>query len=111
MVKRHARRLESRITCSKSPFAVAGSVWAQRLSVLRLRRKAGHELGGSHSAVVGTAAALGRNPGDVLRRILDFACFAVNAIGRVYDKARRRVVDDFEHAGRKKVLDSFVNVD
>ena len=33
-----------------------------------------------HIRIIGTAAPFGRDPGDVLRRILDVACFAVNAI-------------------------------
>ena len=36
-----------------------------------------------HSVVVRTTAALGRDPGDDLIRILDVAGFAVNTIGRV----------------------------
>tara|TARA_B100001964_G_C14246974_1_gene607944 strand:+ start:3317 stop:3673 length:357 start_codon:yes stop_codon:yes gene_type:complete len=33
-----------------------------------------------HIAVVGSAGALWYNPGDVLGRVLDVTCFAVNAI-------------------------------
>ena len=43
----------------------------------------------SHIRVIRPAAAFGRNPGDVLIRVLDVAGFAVDAILRVDDEFRR----------------------
>ena len=42
----------------------------------------------SHIGVIGSAAALGRNPGDVSIGILDVARFAVDAVLRVDHEAR-----------------------
>src|ERR1035438_7145642 len=55
----------------------------------------------SHIWIVGPAAALRRNPGDVLIRVLDVASFAVDAILRVDDEFRRAaLVYPFINAGR-----------
>src|SRR3954471_16753671 len=54
----------------------------------------------SHPAVVRPAAALGRDPDDVLRRILDVAGLAVHAVLRVDLQARLRIkVDELVHPG------------
>ncbi|MNF05926.1 hypothetical protein D3C80_2057650 [compost metagenome] len=34
-----ASRFENKVTLQNSPYAAAGTIWLQRLSVLRLRRK------------------------------------------------------------------------
>src|SRR4051794_7431196 len=52
----------------------------------RASRSHSHRL---HPAVVRAAAALGRYPGDVLRRILDVAGLAVHAVLRVHAKLGR----------------------
>src|SRR5258706_14024612 len=50
----------------------------------------------SHGLIIGPAAALRRNPGDVAVRILHVAGFAVDAILGVDDKARPgRLLDPF----------------
>src|SRR4051812_5825440 len=55
----------------------------------------------SHRLVIGSAATLGRNPGDVSVRILDVAGFAVDAILGVDDEARPAgLLDPFINAGR-----------
>ena len=38
---------------------------------------------GSHIGVIGAAAAFGRHPGDVLRRVFDLARFAMQAVGGI----------------------------
>ena len=52
-----------------------------------------------HVRVIRTAAALGRHPGDILRRILDVAGFAMDAILRVDLESRAAwLLDDFINA-------------
>jgi hypothetical protein len=54
-----------------------------------------------HPRVVRPAAALGRDPDDVLRRVLDVAGLAVHAVLRVDLQAVAAVVaDELVHAGR-----------
>jgi hypothetical protein len=45
-MKGRTSRLESKVTLQKSPYAAGGTIWRQRLSVLRPRRKATHDLTG-----------------------------------------------------------------
>src|ERR1039457_60224 len=81
--------------------------WPRHLSV-RLKasmwQHRGHNTGQpSHVLIIRPAAALGRNPGDVLIRVLDVAGFAVDAILRVDDKFRRtRLLNPFIDPGRTK---------
>src|SRR2546423_3699145 len=53
-----------------------------------------------HVRIIGTAAAFGRYPGDVLRGILDVAGFAMNAVLRVdLESGAVRLLDDLVNAG------------
>src|SRR4029453_9562401 len=55
----------------------------------------------SHVRVIRAPAAFGRNPGNVLVRVLDVAGFAVDAVWRVDDKTwRPRLLDPFVNRGR-----------
>src|ERR1700679_4138237 len=55
----------------------------------------------SHRLVVGTAATLRRNPGDVAVGILDVAGFAMDAIlGVDLEPGARRFLDPLVNAGR-----------
>src|SRR5580700_8310979 len=55
----------------------------------------------SHCLVIGPAAALRRNPGDIAVRILDVAGFAVNAILGIDDESRCcSLLHPFVDAGR-----------
>src|SRR6266850_4081467 len=65
-------------------------------------RNRGHVLHGLlHGLVIGTASALGRNPGNVAVRVLHVTGFAVNAILGVDLEARTRcLLDPFIDAGR-----------
>src|SRR5205085_10874109 len=58
-----------------------------------------------HVRIVRAAAAFGRDPDDVLRRILDVAGFAVHAVLGIDLQARLGVeVDELVHAGRAVAL-------
>src|SRR3990172_10443869 len=56
----------------------------------------------SHVRIVGTSAALGRHPDDVLRRVLDVAGLAVHAVGGVdlQPLAATRLLDELVDASR-----------
>ena len=59
----------------------------------------------SHIRIVRPAAALGRNPGNILIRVLDIAGFAVDAVLRVDLQPRFAVfAHDFVNAGRSVAL-------
>src|SRR5687768_3892066 len=61
---------------------------------------------GLHVGIIGTSAAFRDHPVDVLGRVLDVACLAVNAIGRIDLKPRitRLLPDDLINAGRAVTL-------
>src|SRR5450631_2190080 len=63
-----------------SHASLKGSIWQDHGRIAR---------DPSHIRVIRSATAFGRNPGNVLIRVLDVAGFAMDAILRVYDELRR----------------------
>src|SRR5665213_209234 len=62
--------------------------WPRRRPRSIIRYSVGEYRGRSHIRVIRPAAAFGRNPGNVLIRVLDIAGFAVDAVLRVDDEFR-----------------------
>src|SRR5512135_1303052 len=86
------RRSRKNVSQVRTKITLNSPMWRYRDGGIRHK---------SHICVIRPTATLGRNPGDVLVRVLDVAGFTVDAVLRVDDEFRRaRLLYPFIYAGR-----------